>query len=224
MFCSHCGAQNSDNAKFCTSCGASLDLTKIQSDASTSQPGSAYQGNPVMQNAAPSATQQEKTSANQMFDAAEKSVHQVTENFAKKRYRMFQELKTKKNICVLVGTIACILGCLTPFVSVSAFSLFHNTVLIQSTNGAILVLNAVAALIAYNKRTDQYAAIFSGITAVWGLANIWDINLTINDPKIGMFFSHGIGYYFLVVGVGAFAAATYLLYKDWKKYGNTIPN
>jgi len=41
MFCTRCGAQNTDNARFCTSCGASLELGGAAGSAGQGYPGSA---------------------------------------------------------------------------------------------------------------------------------------------------------------------------------------
>ncbi|HVV44828.1 MAG TPA: PspC domain-containing protein [Bryobacteraceae bacterium] len=41
MFCTRCGAQNAENARFCTSCGGSLELGGPQNSGGQGYPGGA---------------------------------------------------------------------------------------------------------------------------------------------------------------------------------------
>ncbi|MDY4523001.1 MAG: zinc ribbon domain-containing protein [Atopobium sp.] len=211
MFCSQCGVKNSDEAKFCTSCGASLHSATVHTSAAEPS-DSTVETNPVAEN-----KQDTKTSVDRILDSAENGARQITESLAKKHYRSLQERTSKENICVLAGFLGSILGCITPFCTFSIPGASHSVNLIKNENGILIVGGAVAALVFYNMYADKRAAIFSGITAFLGFNAVFTAGDAIYRSRVGVFFTYEIGYYLLFAASVAFAVAAYLIYKDLKK-------
>lgn len=211
MYCSQCGAQNSDDAKFCTSCGSALHAVS----ASAATKGSA---NPAKEPEKDSVSEA-KASMGQMFNSAEKGVQQVAENISKKRYRVFEEPKTKLTICILIGVIGSVLGCIMPYFTASFTSFMRasrSVSLIQSGDGFLIILGAVVTFVLYNLRKDKAGAVCSGATAAVGLINIFHTNSVVGNSGMGIFLSYGIGYYLLLAASVVFAIASYLLFKELK--------